>query len=112
MIAQTAQPPYTAVIFTTTRSRDNHGYDEMAERMDALAAVQPGYLGIESVNDGSTGITVSYWESSEAARAWKQHAEHLAAQRIGRERWYDAYSVRVATVERDYRFDRSSTVAT
>jgi len=28
--------------------------------------------------------------------------EHVVAQRLGRERWYDAYRVRVATVERHY----------
>lgn len=103
-------PPYTAVIFTSTRSADTIGYAEMADRMEALAATQPGYLGIESTSDGSTGITVSYWVSAEDARAWKRNAEHLNAQRIGQERWYESYSLRIATVERAYRFDRSATL--
>lgn len=39
--------PYVAVIFTSRRSEhDPAGYDAMAERMDALAAEQPGYMGI------------------------------------------------------------------
>jgi heme-degrading monooxygenase HmoA len=49
-----------------------------------------------------TGITSSYWASADAIAAWKQHAEHLVAQRLGQERWYRAYKVRIARVERDY----------
>ena len=66
-------------------------------------AQQPGYLGHEAVRDERRGITVSYWVDAEAAAAWKQVAEHLVAQERGREAWYDDYTVRVATVERDYR---------
>jgi heme-degrading monooxygenase HmoA len=74
--------------------------------MEALARVQPGYLGIESARD-RVGITVSYWVDEDDARAWKQVARHLVAQRLGRERWYLDYRVRVATVLRDYGRDDS-----
>ncbi len=110
-ISQTPEPPYVAVIFTSRRAPGDDGYAVAAARMDELAAQQPGYLGIESARaggDGSLGITVSYWATEEDARAWKRVAEHLEAQRAGRERWYEAYSVRVATVERAYRFERGS----
>ena len=104
MFANTPEPPYTAVIFTSFRTdADEVGYLAMADAMERLAADQPGYLGIESARgaDG-LGITVSYWSTDAAARAWKQVAEHLGAQRLGRERWYTGYVIRVATVERDY----------
>lgn len=79
----------------------------MASRMEALAAEQPGYVGIDAVRSpAGEGITVSYWADHEAAAAWKRHAEHLVAQRLGRRRWYDRYSIRVATVERSYEFVR------
>lgn len=103
LIAATPPPPYTAVIFRSVRSDDGDGYVEMAIEMERLAATQPGYLGIESSADAKTGLTVSYWASDDDARAWKQIGEHLAAQRIGAERWYRDYVVRVATVHRDYR---------
>ncbi|MBW8752432.1 MAG: hypothetical protein JF565_13555 [Propionibacteriales bacterium] len=41
-------PPYTAVIFTSTRTEGDQGYAVMGERMQALAKQQPGYLGYES----------------------------------------------------------------
>ena len=37
-----------------------------------------------------------------AIRAWKQNAEHLAAQRLGIARWYSRYHIRVAKAERAY----------
>ncbi len=104
MIARTPKPPYWAVIFTSRRTdADAEGYAAMATAMADLAARQPGYLGVESARgaDG-VGITVSYWASEEAMRAWKHVAAHVGAQRAGRERWYADYVTRIARVERDY----------
>ena len=90
------------MVFTSVRTgTDPAGYDATAARMRELAARQPGYLGMESAH-GDVGITVSYWADDDAARAWKEVAEHLGAQRLGRQRWYSHYRVRVATVSRDY----------
>ena len=67
-IASTPDPPYTAVVFTSLRTEGDHGYARMAERMDRLAAEQPGYLGIEAARDADgLGITVSYWVDDVAA---------------------------------------------
>ena len=100
-IASTPEPPYVAVIFTSLRTDGDNGYGAMAARMEELAARQPGYLGFESARDG-LGISVAYWTDEAAAAAWKQVAQHLGAQRLGRERWYRDYQVRVATVTRSY----------
>ena len=100
-IANTPTPPYYAVIFTNHRTEGDNGYGEMAERMAELAAQQPGYLGMESAREG-LGITVSYWESLEAIRNWKQNAEHQEAQRLGHRQWYSSFRVRIAKVEREY----------
>lgn len=105
--ADTPEPPYVAVIFTSTRTDGDQGYAAMAASMEALAKEQPGFLGSESARD-SIGITVSYWTDQEAARGWKQVAAHLVAQRRGREVWYEDYRVRVATVEREYSMGSSS----
>ena len=104
MIAKTPKPPYYAVIFTSLRTSTNEGYGNMAERMAELAMQQPGYLGHESARDG-VGITISYWQSVEDIKNWKQHTEHLYAQQQGREKWYSAYKTRICLVERDYGFE-------
>lgn len=105
MIAKTPPPPYYAVIFSSLRTDIAEGYGDTAERMVELAEEQPGYLGHESVRDG-LGITISYWESLEAIRHWKQNTEHLIAQQKGRTDWYSAYKTRICKVERDYGFER------
>ena len=99
--ANTPQPPYYAVIFTSLRTEGDDGYGAMAQRMVELAAQQPGFLGVESVRDG-LGITVSYWADLASIAAWKADAEHLDAQRQGREKWYAGFKIRIARVERDY----------
>ncbi|HWP19469.1 MAG TPA: antibiotic biosynthesis monooxygenase, partial [Burkholderiaceae bacterium] len=98
-IAQTPEPPYYAVVFTSHPGADQDGYAETAHRMVALASRQPGFLGIEAAGSDPQ-IVVSYWRDAEAIRAWKAHAEHQLAQRLGRERWYGAFRVRVCKVER------------
>jgi heme-degrading monooxygenase HmoA len=105
-IAETPEPPYVAVIFTSLRSDDGDDYERTDARLLEIVEDQPGYLGVEALDDGSLGISVSYWRTEADALAWKAVAEHRAAQQLGRERWYRAYRVRVARVERDYGFDR------
>ncbi|HJS14488.1 MAG TPA: antibiotic biosynthesis monooxygenase [Rheinheimera sp.] len=101
VIANTPNPPYYAVIFTSLRTDGDHGYAEMAGKMVALAAVQPGFLGIESARE-DLGITVSYWTDLESIKRWKSNAEHLIAQQLGHEKWYSSFKTRIAKVERDY----------
>ena len=95
--------PYYAVIFTSTQHKDVEGYNEMAQKMEDLAKLQEGYLGIESAR-GDVGITVSYWESIDSIKNWKQNTEHLIAQQKGRNQWYNWYNVKICKVEREYEF--------
>lgn len=70
MIAETPQPPYYAIIFTSLHTEGDNGYLNMAIEMNDLAKQQTGYLGVESARE-ELGITVSYWESLEAIKNWK-----------------------------------------
>lgn len=81
------------------RSRKRPDYDAAAyaadaARMDELARAQPGFRDYKSfaAPDGET-VTISVWQSVEAARAWARHPEHLAAQARGREDYYAEYVV-------------------
>ena len=99
--------PYYAVIFTSTQRENLEGYIEMAKRMEELAKNQPGYLGLESARN-DLGITVSYWESLDAIKNWKQQSEHLQAQLKGKTEWYNWYHTRICKVEREYEFHYKS----
>lgn len=103
MIATTPAAPYYAVIFTSERTTIDEGYAEMAERMVALAAEQPGFLGVESARS-ELGITVSYWDSLAAIQNWKKNSDHLLAQALGKTKWYARYTTRICKVERAYEF--------
>ncbi|MBF5005065.1 antibiotic biosynthesis monooxygenase family protein [Diaphorobacter caeni] len=97
------EPPYYAVIFSSSRTPGEQGYAAMADRMAELASEQPGYLGAESTRDAEGfGITVSYWQSEADIRRWKQNAEHMIAQREGHKTWYEHFEIRIARVERAY----------
>jgi len=100
-ISKTPSPPYFAVIFTSLRTEGDNDYSRMAEKMLALAASQPGFLGVESARE-EVGITLSYWSDLDSIRAWKENTEHKEAQRLGREKWYSSFKIRIAKVERDY----------
>ncbi len=102
--ANTPQPPYYAAIFSSTHTGAHEGYAEDTETILELAKGHPGFLGIEAVGDDDLSIAVSYWDSDEAIRAFKELAEHLIIQKRGRETYYKSYKVRVARVERDYGF--------
>jgi heme-degrading monooxygenase HmoA len=97
-----------AVLFVSQRSdADATGYAQAAATMDALAATQPGYAGVESVRgSGGIGITISYWTDEAAAIAWRNHPDHARIREQGRERWYDWYAVQVVEVTRSYGWRR------
>lgn len=89
------------MIFSSVRTPGDGGYDAMSRRMEELARLQPGFLGMESVRDAEgRGITVSYWEDEECIARWKRDAEHGLAQELGRSRWYSSYVLRVCRVLR------------
>jgi len=72
----------------------------MAKQMLELASKQPGFLGIESARE-DIGITVSYWSDLESIKRWKNNIDHQEAQKLGVEKWYTSFKVRIAKVERD-----------
>ena len=107
-IANSPEPPYIAVIFTNILDLDqSDDYAQTADDMVALAEKQDGYLGHESARDEQgVGITVSYWSDEKSIKKWKAVSDHQAAQKAGRQKWYRAYKARIATVTREYEFQR------
>jgi heme-degrading monooxygenase HmoA len=104
-IVKTPQPPYYAVIFASQRTEGDKGYGEMSDKMVEFASQQKGFLGVESARDEDLGITVSYWESLDAIKSWKEHSAHKIAQDRGKKVWYKNFSLRVCKVERDDFFE-------
>ena len=97
------EPPYYAVIFANQASDTPDGYAEMSEAMVELAQQQNGFIGVDSSRDSQGfAVTVSYWRDEDAIRQWRENLRHAAAQKTGKARWYNHYTLRVAKVERQY----------
>lgn len=77
----------------------------MSELMLQLAKQQPGFLHFDSVREQGSGISISYWKDQQSIQNWRQQLDHLEAQKEGRDRWYEQYSVHVSRVERSYFFE-------
>jgi len=100
-IANTPEPPYYAVIFTSKKISEDKGHSEIANRMVELVSKQEGFLGFESARE-DLGITISYWKDIESIKKWKANLEHQKAQKLGKELWYKEYKIRIAKIERNY----------
>lgn len=75
---------------------------------DAVRSID-GYHDHISFRDDTTrqGVTIAYFEHEEAITAWRTFHEHLTAQRLGREQFYEDYTVEVAHIERNYTWRRA-----
>jgi heme-degrading monooxygenase HmoA len=63
-------------------------------RMEELGRASPGFISIKSftAEDGEV-VTISVWESHEAAQAWGRHAEHRQVQARGQRDYYEEYTL-------------------
>ena len=85
-----------------------------SEFEEALAAMQervknfPGFLGEEpcqSLTKEGKFVTVFRFRDRESIIAWKNDPEHLKVQRLGKEKVFAWYRIRVAEIEREYGSD-------
>ncbi len=104
--ANTPTPPYYAVIFTSKKSQKDLGYSKMAKELKEILSGFDGFLGAESLRrDDGFGVTISYWDSLESIKRWKNNPKHLEAQEKGKKIWYQEYKIRIAKVKREYGFE-------
>jgi heme-degrading monooxygenase HmoA len=68
------------------------------ERIDGFVSVER----FQSVTRPDTYLSLSYWRDEDAVRRWRNQAQHRLGQREGRERVFENYRIRVATIVRDY----------
>ncbi|MDT0497725.1 antibiotic biosynthesis monooxygenase [Algiphilus sp. W345] len=83
-------------------------YAELASSVAALAETMPGFRSRRAytAEDGEK-LTLVEFEDEKSQRLWARNLEHLAAQKLGRERFYSEYSVQVCAVVRESRFTAS-----
>jgi heme-degrading monooxygenase HmoA len=92
------------VIFKAITAVLDEEYASTIDTMRRLAFEQYGCLDFVAVAEGRQEIALSYWKDQASILAWKSDAQHQIAQQLGRERWYESYTVEIAEVQRRYAF--------
>jgi heme-degrading monooxygenase HmoA len=96
-----------AIFRSRLRREDAAEFQELAARMLELARSMPGFISYQLyVSEDGERCSVIEFESREHLQAWREHPDHREAQRLGRERYYEAYSLHVGEPERESLFTR------
>jgi heme-degrading monooxygenase HmoA len=94
-----------AVIFRAKPAKQDELYGQTVARMRELAFEKYGCIDfITATEEDNQEIAISYWKDEAAIIRWRKDAEHTLAQELGRTEWYDAYSVQVVEIKREYRY--------
>ena len=86
------------MVLTVFRSRLRPGVEEeykaLAGQLFTLAQAIPGFVSLESfqARDGEQLSLVRFADRA-AHEQWQRHPEHLAAKRLGRERFYSTFEI-------------------
>jgi heme-degrading monooxygenase HmoA len=97
------------MLITVFRSRLKPGlrdeYVALVDRMAEIARTMPGYISHKGffADDGER-VTIVEFEHEEGLRAWRSNPEHIAAQKLARQKYYTEYRVQVCTLDRESRF--------
>lgn len=91
-----------AVIFRAEINELDESYSKMAAQMRTLAIDKYACTEFTAVTEGMQEIAISYWQNLDMIRQWKQDAQHLIAQELGRSKWYKSYQVQIVEIMREY----------
>lgn len=76
-------------------------YRATAMSLSELVRALPGYLSHKSflAEDGEK-VTIVEFDSDDALDSWRTHPDHIAAKRLGVERYFSEYSMQICSVQR------------
>ena len=85
-------------------------YAALADRMSELARTMPGYVSEKNfVAEDGERVTIVEFEHKEGLRAWRTNPEHLAAQRLARQKYCTEYHIQVCTLDHESKFKAQDT---
>jgi len=104
------------MLTTVFRSRLKPGvrdeYVALVDRMEKLARTMPGYVSHKGffADDGER-VTIVEFEHEAGLRAWRTNPEHIAAQKLARQKYYTEYHVQVCSLDRESKFKAKASAA-
>jgi heme-degrading monooxygenase HmoA len=97
--------PVVTIFRSRLREGVDHEYATAAERILDLARSQPGFVSFEHyAAGGGERVSIVTFASAADHEAWRDHPEHVEAQRLGRERFYAEFRIQVCRPTSDRRF--------
>jgi heme-degrading monooxygenase HmoA len=95
-----------AIIFEVQPAEGKRAaYLDYAARLRPVLEQVDGFISVErfeSLTNPGKLLSVSFWRDEAAVTAWRNQAEHRAAQEAGRRNLFADYRLRVVSVIRDY----------
>ena len=91
------------------REESMEGFDSLRDRMMEIAQSMPGFISYKVYsNEDGERVSIHEWESEEALLAWREHPEHVEAQKQGRAIYYSNYTLYVMDSPRESRYDHGA----
>ena len=95
-----------AVIFEVwPKDGERSGYLDLAATLRPILEQHDGFISIERFESLTTPgkmLSISFFRDEESVKAWRNIEQHRAAQKMGRNKFFENYRLRVASVIRDY----------
>ena len=87
-------------------------YNVAVARMNELARTMPGYISHKAFTaDDGERCTIVEFEHEEGMRAWRTNPEHIAAQKMARQKYYTAYNLQVCKLDRESKYEEKEPAA-
>ena len=80
-------------------------FETMLKHMRQRDKQYDGYLGEApccSIENEKIFVTLFYWRDRKSLKAWREDPKYVEAQRLGREKIFAWYKIRVCELEREY----------
>lgn len=90
------------VIFKAKIKALDEAYYKSVQLLREKALTQFNCQKFEAISEQNFEMALSYWNSLTDIQAWYQDAEHQVAQQLGKEKWYQSFSVEICKIEHHY----------
>ena len=96
---------YVVIFELTPTPSGIDSYFDIANTLAPRLQTVDGFISIErfqSVHDPNRFLSISYWRDEKSIKTWRTEEKHRNAQNLGRNKLFDNYRLRVASIVRDY----------
>jgi heme-degrading monooxygenase HmoA len=92
---------------------DPQEYQRTFERMLARVTELPGFVDIRGfAGADGTELALARFTTREAIEEWRDHPEHARTRQRGRDEFFEAYEITIATVWKNYDWSRDAEAGT